>query len=56
MLQAGKADLEELFCGKPIKGIGNFSGREAKKQDVKFLDMTLSMETIGNKKKKRSQY
>ncbi|KPW00537.1 MULTISPECIES: hypothetical protein [unclassified Pseudoalteromonas] len=56
MLQAGKVDLEESFYGKPIKGIGNFSGREAKKQDVKFLEMTLSMEAISNEKKKRSQY
>ncbi|TMO76588.1 hypothetical protein CWC17_03625 [Pseudoalteromonas sp. S3785] len=54
MLQAGKVDLEESFYGKPIKGIGNFSGREAKKQDVKLLEMTLSMEAIS--KKKRSQY
>lgn len=49
MLQAGKVDLEESFYGKPIKGIGSFSRREAKKQDVKFLEMTLSMEAIGKK-------
>jgi len=56
MLNAGKIDLEESFYGKPIKGIGNFSGREAKKEDVKFLDTMIYIEGIGNNKKKRSQY
>jgi hypothetical protein len=43
--QKGSKDLEESFYGKPIKGLGNYSGRKAKSRDVSFLDALLQVET-----------
>ena len=43
--QKGSKDLEESFYGKPLKGLGNYSGRIAKGRDVSFLNALIQIES-----------
>ena len=42
--QEGSKDLEQSFYGKPLKGLGNYSGRKAKGRDVSFLNALIQIE------------
>ncbi|PMJ97871.1 hypothetical protein BCU12_22015 [Vibrio sp. 10N.261.55.A7] len=53
--QEGSVNLEESFYGKPIKGLGNYSGRKSKSEDVKFLDVMLQIESVTQNVKTKSQ-
>ncbi len=48
--------MEESFYGKPTKGLGNYSGRKSKSEDVRFLDMLLQIENIDHTSKRKSQF
>lgn len=52
----GAMSLEEAFFGQLTKGVGNYSARRAKSEELRLLDLELSIEeAFSEKGERRSQ-
>jgi hypothetical protein len=52
----GSVSLEDIFFGKPVKGVGNYAARKAKMEDAAFLNVMVQCEELLiDSSKKRTQ-